>query len=53
MMLIAAGQSHGPPHILIVGVVAIALVGWLAYKALGRRKHSEDDGSDSDRGREP
>ncbi len=50
-MLIAATQTHGPPHILVLGVLAIAIVGWLAYRALTGRRSSDGD-SQRDRGPE-
>lgn len=62
---IAATQTHGPPHILILGVITVAVVGWLIYRAVTRRSPGEDlqadpgptttasatDAPDSNRGR--
>lgn len=46
--LIAATQNHGPPHILVLGVLAVAIVGWLLYRAATRGK-STDGGARTDR----
>ncbi len=48
-LLIAATQSHGPPHILVVGVLPVAIVGWLVYRAVMGRRRSDGD-SQSGRG---
>lgn len=48
-LLIAATQRHGPPHGLVVVALAIAVVGWLIYRAVTRRTRSTHD-AHADRG---
>lgn len=65
-LLVAATERHGPPHGLVLVVLAVAVVGWLIYRAVMRRTRSThethadggvartpsaaDDAPDSDRG---
>lgn len=42
-LLIAQAQQHGPPHVWIVGALAVAVVGWLIYRAVAGRSRPEDD----------
>lgn len=48
-LLIAAAQTHGPPHSLVLGVLVVGIVGWLVYRGVTGRKSSDGD-SLSDRG---
>lgn len=36
-LLIAATERHGPPHGLILVVLAVAVAAWLIYRAVTRR----------------
>ncbi len=36
--MIAQTQQHGPPHVWVMGVMAIAIVAWLVYRAAMKRK---------------
>lgn len=49
-MLLAAQQTHGPPHGLVVAIIAVAIVGWLVYRAVAARRSSGNDQAASDRG---
>ena len=40
-LLIAATERHGPPHSVILGVLAVAV--WLIYRAVTRRTGSTHD----------
>jgi len=35
---IAATQQHGPPHVWVMGAMAIVIVAWLVYRAAVKRK---------------
>jgi len=40
LLVSAAAQQHGPPHVLILGILVIAIIGGLVFKAVNGRRRS-------------